>query len=287
MDTLSFWQTLPSRMDPVIFSIGAFRVQWYGLMYIVAFVITYWLAKRRCVAEAARFPYDDEMLKNLLTYAFFGVLVGGRLGYALFYNLSYYADHPLEVLLPFRSGPRGFEFVGISGMSYHGGLTGCALAMVWFARKNGVNFWNLTDLFAPAVPLGYTFGRIANFINGELWGRATTSGIGMRFPDAPGEGLRHPSQLYEATFEGVVMFAILWSLRKKPIPHGAHVALYLFGYGFVRFFIEYYREPDAHLGLPILNLFSMGQGLCIVMMAVGVGFYLWRRAAATSGKPTA
>jgi phosphatidylglycerol:prolipoprotein diacylglycerol transferase len=283
MDFLTFWQTLPLHMDPVIFRIGSFRLQWYGLMYLVAFGITYRLARYRTRTEPGRFPYDEEFLKNLLTYGFLGVLIGGRLGYVLFYNLPYYAGHPFEIILPFRSGPNGWHFSGISGMSYHGGLTGCILSCAWFCRKFKADFWNLADLFFPAVPLGYTFGRIANFINGELWGRTTTSAIGMHFPDAPGFGLRHPSQLYEAFFEGLVLFAILWSLRKRRFPKGSFAGLYLIGYGFFRFFIEFFREPDAQLGLVFFGKFSMGQALCTAMILVGLIFLGWRYRAATSG----
>ncbi len=275
--SLNFWQSLPSQMDPVIFSLGGFRLQWYGLMYIVAFVLTYFLARHRTRTES-RFSYDDEYLKNLMTYAFLGVLIGGRLGYVFFYNLGYYLDHPLEILIPFRQDAHGWHFSGISGMSYHGGLLGCMAGCWLYIRKTGEDFWNLSDLFFPSAPLGYTFGRLANFINGELWGRQTESALGMHFPDAPGGGLRHPSQLYEGFFEGVVLFALLWSVRKKAWPKGSMAGLYLIGYGFFRFFIEYFREPDAHLGFVFLQL-SMGQMLCLGMMALG-GALLWARARA-------
>lgn len=284
MDFLVFWQTLPLRMDPVILKIGSFQLQWYGLMYLVAFAITYFLAKHRTRTEERFSRYDSEFLKNILTYGFLGVLVGGRLGYVFFYNFSYYASHPFEIILPFRSGPEGMHFSGISGMSYHGGLIGCVLACVWFCRKYQADFWNLSDLFFPAVSLGYTFGRIANFINGELWGRATDSPIGMRFSEAPGSMLRHPSQLYEAFFEGIVLFVILWSLRKRPFPKGAFAGLYLIGYGFFRFFIEFYREPDAQLGLAFFGKFSMGQALCMAMMVIGLGFLALRYRAAGATK---
>ncbi|MCD6023962.1 MAG: lgt [Fibrobacteria bacterium] len=281
MDTLTFWQSLPSHMDPVIFRIGSFQLQWYGLMYLVAFAVTYLLAKRRTREEPKRFPYDPEFLKNLMTWAFFGVLLGGRLGYVFFYNFEYYLAHPLEIILPFRSGPNGLQFTGISGMSYHGGLIGCFAACALYCRKprNGqkpADLWNLCDLYFPAIPLGYTFGRIANFINGELWGRVTDSPIGMVFPAAPGTLPRHPSQLYEAFFEGIVLFLILWSLRKRKFPTGSFAGLYLIGYGFFRFFIEYFREPDAQLGLYWFGLFSQGQALCAAMILAGIALIAWR-----------
>jgi phosphatidylglycerol:prolipoprotein diacylglycerol transferase len=286
MDTLSFWQTLPSHMDPVIFRLGSFQLQWYGLMYLVAFAVTYFLAKRRTKEEPKRFPYDAEFLKNLMTWAFFGVLLGGRLGYVFFYNFEYYLAQPLEIIIPFRNGPNGLQFTGISGMSYHGGLIGCFIACALYCRKYKADLWNLCDLYFPAIPLGYTFGRIANFINGELWGRVTDSPIGMIFPAAPGMALpRHPSQLYEAVFEGIVLFAILWSVRKKKLPKGSFAGLYLIGYGFFRFFIEYFREPDAQLGLYWFGAFSQGQALCAAMIAAGILLIGWRRRVETRVAP--
>jgi phosphatidylglycerol---prolipoprotein diacylglyceryl transferase len=261
-------------MNPVLFHLGALRIQWYGLMYIVAFTIVFFISRYRTRTET-RFPYDEEFLKNILTYGFIGVLIGGRLGYVVFYNSRYYMAHPLEIILPF-SFEDGFRFTGISGMSYHGGAIGAIVGGWLFSRKFKIDFWNLCDLFFPPTALGYTFGRLGNFINGELWGRITTSPIGMHFPLAPdSDSLRHPSQLYEATFEGIVLFLVLWSLRKGKFPKGAMSAFYIFGYGFVRFFIEFYRQPDAHLGFVVANRFSMGQVLCATMMAIGIGLFLY------------
>jgi phosphatidylglycerol---prolipoprotein diacylglyceryl transferase len=272
---LYWWQHLPENMSPEIFSWGALRVQWYGLMYIVAFALTYLLANRRIKTEARFSMYDSEFLKNILTWAFIGVLAGGRLGYVIFYNFNHYLHNPLEIILPFSL--KDGHFTGISGMSYHGGVTGAILGPALFCRKYKADFWNLCDLFFPVAPLGYMFGRIGNFINGELYGRVTTSAIGMHFPGSPDPTqLRHPSQLYEAFFEGIFLFAVLMLLRKAKLPKGAMAGLYIFGYGFVRFFIEYYRQPDAHLGFVFLH-FSMGQLLCMGMMAIGVGAFLWRR----------
>lgn len=272
---LHWWQTLPSSMDPVLFRLGSFELKYYGLMYLVAFVITYFLALHRTRTEK-RFPYDGEFLQSFLTYQVFGVIIGARLGYVFFYNPSYYLAHPLEAILPIAFGPAGLEFRGFSGMSYHGGLIGVIVATTLFTRRKGVSFWNLADLFAPVVPLGYTFGRLGNFINGELWGRATEAGIGMFFPEAPGPDARHPSQLYEALFEGVFLFVILWSLRKRKLPEGSMMPLYIFGYGFVRFFIEFFRQPDEQLGFVFLQ-FSMGQLLCFAMMAFAIGLFFFIR----------
>ncbi len=163
-------------------------------------------------------------------------------------------------------------------MSFHGGLIAVLLATLLFCRKQGIDFWRFADLFCPAIPLGYTFGRIGNFINGELYGRATDVPWGMFFPLDPAHLLRHPSQLYEAFFEGIVLFAVLWLIRKRSPFDGALFALFLIGYGSVRFFIEFFREPDAQLGF-ILGPFSMGQLLCLLMIAAGGWLYAFRRPA--------
>ena len=227
---------------------------------------------------ASRFTPDQ--IKDLTTYIILGLVVGARLGYVLFYNLSYYLKHPLEIILPF-SFSNGVTFTGISGMSYHGGLIGVILVAWLYIRKAKLDWWSGVDLYIPAIPLGYTFGRLGNFINGELFGRVTTSSIGMYFPMAKAGELRHPSQLYEAFFEGIFLFAILWSIRKIKMPKGAMLALYLIGYGTVRFFIEYFREPDAHIGFVFFS-FSMGQILCSLMIAAGVALYIYLQRQAKS-----
>ena len=269
-----WWQHLPQNISPVIFEIGSFKLQYYGLMYIVAFAVTYFLVLYRLKHED-RFEITSDQVKDVLTYMILGLIIGARLGYVLFYNLAYYFKHPLEIILPF-SFTNGVTFTGISGMSYHGGLIGTALAGWLYVRKAKLDWWNGVDLFVPAIPLGYTFGRLGNFINGELFGRVTTSPIGMYFPLAPTKELRHPSQLYEAFFEGIFLFAILWSIRKIKMPSGAMLAFYLIGYGLIRFCIEYFRQPDAHLGFVFLS-FSMGQILCALMIAAGIGLYVYLR----------
>ena len=273
-DFVHFWQHLPSRIDPNIFQIGSFQVRYYSLMYIVAFALTYFLVVFRL--EKEKFPYTRETIQDFILWAIIGVILGGRLGYVLFYNFEYYLGHPSEIFLPFDFS-HGVRFVGISGMSYHGGLVGLIAASLIFCKKYRISFWNMADLFAPAVPLGYTFGRIGNFVNGELWGRATTVPWGMYFP-LDGSGLlRHPSQLYEAFFEGVLLFAVLWGLREKRYFEGFFLALYMVGYGLVRFFIEFYREPDAQLGFVIGSL-SMGQVLSLLMVMAGVAIGVMRSA---------
>jgi len=268
----SWWQNLPAHLDPVILQIGSFKLQYYGLMYIVAFGITFFLVLYRIKREE-RFDITSDQVKDLTTYLILGLIVGARLGYVIFYNFSYYIRHPLEIILPF-SFSNGVAFTGISGMSYHGGLIGVLIAGILYVRKNNLDPWNVIDLYFPVVPLGYTFGRLGNFINGELYGRVTSAPIGMYFPLAETRELRHPSQLYEAFFEGIFLFMVLWSIRNRNMPKGAMLALYLFGYGVVRFVIEYFREPDAHLGFVFFS-FSMGQVLCALMIIGGIGLYAY------------
>lgn len=271
---LTWWQHLAERLDPVIFSIGGFKLQYYGLMYIVAFATTYFLVKYR-LRRNEGFDVSLNQVQALLTAMIIGLVVGARFGYVLFYNLPYYARHPLEIFLPV-SFSGGVKFTGISGMSYHGGLIGVLIASGYYIRKAGLGFRAMTDLFVPAIPLGYTFGRLGNFINTELYGRVTTAPIGMFFPSAPTHELRHPSQLYEAFFEGIFLFAILWPMRKRVRIPGAMLCLYLIGYGTVRFFIEFFRQPDDHLGFVFLS-FSMGQLLCLGMIAAGAILYVYFR----------
>ena len=267
-----WWQNIPGQLNPVIFEIGGFRLQYYGMMYVVAFAITYILVRYRLKTEP-RFTATTDQIQALLTYMMLGVIVGGRIGYVLFYNPAYFLRHPLEIVLPFDLS-NGFRFTGITGMSFHGGL-GCVIFFAWlYCRKAGLNFREMIDLFLPAIPLGYTFGRIGNFINGELYGRTTELPLGMVFPSAPDDRLRHPSQLYEAFFEGIFLFAVLWSLRRVTLVRGSMLSFYLIGYGTVRFFIEFVRQPDAHLGA-VLFFMSMGQVLCLLMVLAGLALYAY------------
>ena len=207
--------------------------------------------------------------EDLLSWCFIALIIGARLGYVLFYNFEYYIDNPLEILLPFSIKNGVWKFTGIAGMSYHGGVIGVLIAIWMYARKKGLHLYTVADFLTPAIPLGYFFGRIGNFINGELYGRVTEASIGMYFPNAGDYQLRHPSQLYEAFFEGIVLYFLIKSLRTRFTFLGFNSGLYVFGYAFFRFFIEYVREPDNHLGFILLNL-SMGQLLCIAMMFGGV-----------------
>jgi len=277
---LTWWQHIPSHLNPVFFHIGSFKLQYYGLMYVVAFVFTYLLAAYRIKREN-RWEMTIEHLQGLMTTMIVGLVVGARIGYVLIYNFGYYYRHPLEIFLPF-SFVNGFHFTGITGMSYHGGLVGCILCFWWYNRKYGFSFRRIADLLTPCIPIGYTFGRIGNFINGELWGRITTAPIGMYFPDAPGHFLRHPSELYEAFGEGILLFVVLWSIRNRVKIPGAMLPIYLIGYGTVRFIIEYFRQPDVQMGF-VLFSFTMGQVLCSLMILAGAGLLIYY--AATSDRP--
>lgn len=272
---INAWQHLPSHISPYLFSIGSFQLRYYSLMYLVAFAVVYLLFVYRI--KRKEISLTAEIFQDYLIWAMVGLIVGARLGYALFYNFSYYMAHPLEIILPFDFS-NGIRFVGLSGMSYHGGLIGVVLVSIYFCRKYRINLWQFGDWLCAAVPLGYMFGRFGNFINGELWGRVTTVPWGMYFPLDASQSLRHPSQLYEAIFEGLFLFAVLWLIRKRSPFSGFIVGLYIFGYGLVRFIIEFFREPDAQLGF-VLGFNTMGQVLCTLMMLAGIAVILWRRQA--------
>jgi phosphatidylglycerol:prolipoprotein diacylglycerol transferase len=266
---INIWQQLPYHIKPYLFSIGSFQLRYYSLMYLVGFGIVYFLTIYRLKND--KYEYPVETLQDYLIWAMLAMIIGARLGEVVFYNFSYYLYHPLEIFLPF-SFSDGIQFTGISGMSYHGGVIGIILVSAFFLRKRNINFWNFADLIVPSIPLGYTFGRIGNFTNGELFGRVTTMPWGMYFPLDMTQSLRHPSQLYEAFFEGIFLFIVLWAMRKKKYFDGFLLSLYIFGYGFVRFIIEYFREPDFMVG-PV----SIGQLLCAFMMLAGTVIFVWRK----------
>jgi len=270
---MNWWNHIPEHINPNIVEIGPFPIRYYGLMYVVAFTITYLLVLHRLNNE--RYEYSKNTIQTYFLYAISGTLIGGRLGFVLFYDLTYFIAHPLRVICPFDYS-NGFHYIGLFGMSYHGGLLGVILASLLFCYKERVNFWRFADLVSPAIPLGFTFGRIGNFLNGELYGRVTSVPWGMYFPLDETHQLRHPSQLYEAFFEGIFLFTILWSIRKKRYFDGFHFCFYIIGYGIVRFCIEFVREPNPGLG-SIWHLFTMGQVLCIVMVLGGTFIMLMRK----------
>jgi len=274
---MNFWNQIPQHIDPALFTIGAFQIRYYGLMYLVAFFITYVLVIYRIKDEGH--AYTKETIQDTFVWTIIGLLVGARLGYILFYNFGYYLSNPLMIIFPFDLTD-GFRYVGISGMSYHGGAIGVVVAGILFCRRRSIKFWHFADLFVAALPLGYTFGRIGNFLNGELFGRVTAMPWGMYFPTDPTHQLRHPSQLYEALFEGIFLFIILWTIRKRGRFDGFLVSLYLIGYGLVRFIIEFFRDPDPQLGF-VLGGMTMGQILCLAMILLGMGLYWVRKRSAS------
>jgi phosphatidylglycerol:prolipoprotein diacylglycerol transferase len=249
-------------IDPIAFSVGPLAVRWYGLMYLVGFAAAWWLGLRRI--QQGRAPITRKQFDDLIFLAVLGVILGGRLGYVLFYKPDYYAAHPLEVLAIWQGG-----------MSFHGGMLGVLAAMWLHARRQGVDFLRLGDFIGPLCPLGIAAGRMGNFINGELYGRVTDLPWGMVFRHA-GEAPRHPSQLYQFALEGLALFVLLWWFSSRPRPRGQVSALFLIGYGIFRFIAEFGREPDAFLGLLAFGL-SMGQWLCIPMIGAGVALFAWSR----------
>jgi phosphatidylglycerol:prolipoprotein diacylglycerol transferase len=255
------------QFDPVAIGIGPLQIHWYGLTYLVAFGLFLFLAGRRVrqpqFAVAGWTPRDVE---DLLFYGVVGVVLGGRLGYVFFYKPGDYLADPLQVFMIWKGG-----------MSFHGGLLGVIAAMALFARVRHRPFLQVTDLIAPCVPTGLASGRIGNFINGELWGRAADPSLpwAMVFPQSGSAIPRHPSQLYQFALEGLLLFALLWLYSRRTRPWGQVSGVFLVGYGVLRFAAEYFREPDSFLGLLALNM-SMGQWLCVPMVAVGV--LIWARA---------
>lgn len=247
--------------NPIAISIGPLAIRWYGLMYLTAFMLVLVLGRWR-IKQHPDSGWTVKNLDDVLFYGVLGTVLGGRLGYVLFYKFSYYLAHPLEIF-----------YVWEGGMSFHGGFLGVIFAMWLFSRRSGKPWLAITDFIAPLVPLGLGAGRIGNFINGELWGRPTDVPWAMVFP-AVDNVPRHPSELYEFGLEGIVLFIIVWLFSAKPRPMGAVSGLFLIGYGTFRFLVEFTREPDDFLGLLSLGL-SMGQWLSLPMIIAGVVMMVW------------
>ncbi len=251
------------NFDPVAFSLGPLKVRWYGLMYLCGFVAGWGLGHYRAARPGS--GWTGQQVDDLIFYAALGVILGGRVGYILFYHFDAFLADPLLLL-------RIWE----GGMSFHGGLLGVLLAMALFARKLGKGFFEVTDFIAPLVPPGLFFGRIGNFINGELWGRVSDVPWAMVFHTlGAGNQPRHPSPLYEAALEGVALFVILWLYSAKPRPTMAVSGLFLLCYGAFRFVVEFFRQPDAHLGFVAFDWLSMGQLLSLPMLIAGTAFLAW------------
>jgi phosphatidylglycerol:prolipoprotein diacylglycerol transferase len=247
-------------IDPVAISLGPVNIHWYGLMYLIGFAGVWILGKKR--AEKPGSPVTPEAIEDLVTYGALGVILGGRLGYILFYNFNEFINDP-SVIYKIWQG----------GMSFHGGMLGVFIAMWLFARKQQCSMLQLTDIIAPLAPIGLGAGRLGNFINGELWGRTTDVPWSMIFPGG-GPLPRHPSQLYEAFLEGIVLFILLWWFTQKPRPVMAPTGLAVMLYGCFRFFVEFFRMPDAHLGYLALDWVTMGQILSTPMIVIG-GFMVY------------
>lgn len=247
------------QIDPVAFAIGPLEVHWYGLMYLIGFGSAWLLGRWRIKHHLSRVTLTD--FEDMLFLAMLGAVIGGRLGYTLFYQPGYYLQHPLEI-----------AFIWQGGMSFHGGLLGVLASLLLFSRRKNYRFLELGDLVAPLVPLGLAAGRLGNFINGELWGRPTDTPWGMIFPAAQDGITRHPSQLYQFALEGILLFIVVWWFASKPRAVGQTSAVFLMGYGSLRFIAEFGRQPDAFLGLLLADL-SMGQWLCIPMLVAGAWLY--------------
>ncbi|MCK2069726.1 prolipoprotein diacylglyceryl transferase [Aeromonas caviae] len=243
-----------SQIDPVAFSLGPLSVRWYGLMYLFGFAFAMWLAGRR--ADAPNSGWTRNEVSDLLFYGFLGVILGGRIGYVLFYNFDLFLADPTYLFK-----------IWTGGMSFHGGLIGVITAMIWFAHKTQRHFFTVADFVAPLIPFGLGVGRIGNFMNGELWGRVTDVPWAIIFPEA-GPEPRHPSQLYQFALEGVVLFIILNLFWRKHPPRGAISGMFLLFYGLFRFLVEFVRQPDSQLGL-YFNEISMGQILSTPMIVAG------------------
>lgn len=264
-----YWQHIPEQINPIAFTIGFFSVHWYALCWLLGAAGSFILAKHMRTFFAIKLS-DEEILDLFLTI-FFGAYLGGHIGYGLLYRPDIFFAQPVQFFLPYTLSD-GFR--GISGMSFHGGLVGVVIALYFFARKKEQDYFLLADLLCFVAPVAIFFGRIGNFMERELYGRITQTAWGMHFPGVPGGHLRHPSTLYEAFGEGVLLFLFLFFLRRRHSSPGQLIAWFFIGYGLIRFFIEYFREPDQGL-VPIFNLLTRGQFFSIFLVFFGIVILVW------------
>jgi len=248
------------HIDPVALHLGPVDIHWYGIMYLLGFVLSWSLLRHRAIARGL---FTTEQVSDLIFYGAVGVILGGRIGYMVFYDFPDLIQHPLYLFKIWQGG-----------MSFHGGFLGVVLAMCFYAKKSQCSVYELTDFIAPVVPLGLAAGRLGNFINGELWGRVTTVHWGMVFPRA-GQLPRHPSQLYEFAMEGIILFVVLWGYSAKPRPKLAVSALFLIGYGICRIIAECFRQPDIQYGYLAWGWLTMGQVLSFPMVLLGIWLFGW------------
>jgi phosphatidylglycerol---prolipoprotein diacylglyceryl transferase len=277
------------QIDPVLIALGDLKVHWYGLMYLFGFTVAWFLGRSR--VRAGRLPnVNEQAYSDLLFYSMLGVIFGARIGYILIYDLSSYVADPIQIFKIWQGG-----------MSFHGGLAGVLVASLWWARKHRMNFFDIVDFVAPLVPPGLGFGRLGNFINGELWGKYTEGGWGVVFPhaerDLAGLGAaqlesmqasgmldqfaRHPSQLYQLTLEGIVLFCALWWFSRKPRPRYAVAGVFALLYGCFRFLVEFVRLPDAQIGYLAFDWLTMGQVLSLPLVVLGLTLLFLSRKAPT------
>ena len=249
-------------IDPEILHIGPLVIRWYGVMYLIGFAASYFLVKEQIKKRGL--PLSSDFLESLFTYIILGLVIGARLGYVLFYDLTAYMNHPLEIFAVWHGG-----------MSFHGGLIGSVVCGVWYCKRSRADAWLVADLVSATAPIGLGMGRLGNFINGELYGRVTDMPWGMIFPNG---GLlpRHPSQLYEFFLEGVVLFAVLWTMKDRVRRSGVLLSLFIMLYGVIRFLVEFFREPDSQLGF-VLGHFTMGQVLSTCTVLGGAVLFLARQ----------
>lgn len=255
----------PEWISPDLVSIGAFKIRWYSVMYLVGYVLGFFIFRKR--VREGLFRISEDALDSFISHLIVGMLIGARVFYVIFYNFNEYIHDPLQIFAIWKGG-----------LSFHGAAVGMTVGCWLFAKKHKVSFFEVTDAMALAAPLGIFFGRIGNFINGELYGRATDVPWAMVFPTDPSRIPRHPSQIYQSLTEGLLLFLTLWWLQSKVIKQKSYKpgligAGFLVGYGVIRFFVEYTREPDAQLGLLLGGHFSMGQILCVVTALAGILVY--------------